>query len=136
MRTISYFDSEPEAQKVIVVGDKSNVFIRQNIEPIAVNDEDGNERTQWTAVEYSATVSANGFRLTDDFVSKLIAHETEQAAKAVRAKRDALLGASDKEVLPDRDTDKTAWAAYRQALREIPEQAGFPFDVDWPVMPR
>lgn len=136
MRTISYFDSEPEAQKVIVVGDKSNVFIRQNIEPIAVNDEDGNERTQWTAVEYSATVSANGFRLTDDFVSKLIAHETEQAAKAVRAKRDALLGASDKEVLPDRDTDKTAWAAYRQALREIPEQTGFPFDVDWPVMPR
>lgn len=136
MRTISYFDSEPEAQKVIVVGDKANVFIRQNIEPIAAEDEDGNDRTQWTAVEYSATVSANGFQMAEDFVARLIAHETEQAAKAVRAKRDALLDASDKEVLPDRDTDKAAWAAYRQALREIPEQEGFPFDVDWPAKPR
>lgn len=136
MRTISYFDFEPEAQKVIIVGDKANVFIRQNIEPITVEDEDGNERTQWTAVEYGATVSANGFQMTEDFVAKLIAHETELAAKAVRAKRDALLDASDKEVLPDRDTDKAAWGEYRQALRELPEQEGFPFDVEWPVKPR
>jgi len=33
------------------------------------------------------------------------------------------------------DTDKIAWADYRQALRDIPEQAGFPEDIDWPPVP-
>jgi hypothetical protein len=27
------------------------------------------------------------------------------------------------------------WAAYRQALRDIPQQAGFPNDIDWPEEP-
>ncbi|MBU1229235.1 MAG: phage tail assembly chaperone [Proteobacteria bacterium] len=29
---------------------------------------------------------------------------------------------------------KAAWAAYRQALRDVPEQAGFPL-VEWPLAP-
>lgn len=33
------------------------------------------------------------------------------------------------------DNISTAWAAYRQALRSIPEQAGFPWDVQWPTQP-
>ncbi|HDR8989929.1 TPA: phage tail assembly chaperone [Burkholderia vietnamiensis] len=27
------------------------------------------------------------------------------------------------------------WAAYRQALRDVPQQEGFPFSVEWPVSP-
>ena len=27
------------------------------------------------------------------------------------------------------------WAAYRQALRNLPEQAGFPFNIVWPEAP-
>jgi hypothetical protein len=27
------------------------------------------------------------------------------------------------------------WAVYRQALRDIPEQPGFPWEVEWPVPP-
>lgn len=33
------------------------------------------------------------------------------------------------------NTNKTAWAAYRQALRDILSQAGFPWDIQWPVEP-
>ena len=34
----------------------------------------------------------------------------------------------------DADT-QTAWAAYRQALLDVPQQAGFPNTVTWPVAP-
>lgn len=30
---------------------------------------------------------------------------------------------------------KGDWAAYRQALRDLPEQAGFPFNITWPDAP-
>jgi len=31
--------------------------------------------------------------------------------------------------------EQTALAAYRQALLDVPQQAGFPADIDWPPMP-
>jgi hypothetical protein len=33
------------------------------------------------------------------------------------------------------DSQKTAWAEYRDALRNITKQANFPYDVEWPVKP-
>lgn len=50
----------------------------------------------------------------------------------MRIHRDRLLAASDWAVLPDAPTDKEAWSAYRQALRDFPatwvpsEEANFP----------
>ena len=35
---------------------------------------------------------------------------------------------------PD-DTTRQRWLDYRQALRDIPQQKGFPFDVVWPEKP-
>tara|TARA_R110002153_G_C13198553_1_gene486729 strand:+ start:755 stop:1030 length:276 start_codon:yes stop_codon:yes gene_type:complete len=55
------------------------------------------------------------------------------SATQVRAQRDTLLAASDSMALADRITDE--WRTYRQALRDIPAQAGFPTDVTWPVEP-
>lgn len=50
-----------------------------------------------------------------------------------RAKRNALLAASDTMALTDRITDE--WRTYRQALRDVPTQAGFPDLVTWPTEP-
>ena len=36
---------------------------------------------------------------------------------------------------PLSEAERAAWAEYRQALRAIPEQPGFPQDVTWPVVP-
>jgi len=58
---------------------------------------------------------------------------TAQQAIEVRVERDALLSKSDVYALADRIT--TAWTTYRQALRDVPEQAGFPTDVTWPTEP-
>lgn len=59
----------------------------------------------------------------------------EFLANLVRAKRNALLSESDWTQLADAPVDRAAWASYRQALRDIPSQAGFPLDVVWPEKP-
>jgi len=51
----------------------------------------------------------------------------------VRAERDKLLAASDSMALADRIT--ASWRIYRQALRDLPGQEGFPANVTWPDKP-
>jgi hypothetical protein len=53
----------------------------------------------------------------------------------VRSKRDALLVQSDWTQLSDSSADKVAWASYRQALRDIPQNFSNPEDVTWPAKP-
>ena len=54
---------------------------------------------------------------------------------AVRAERDALLKATDWTQLPDvPPSTRALWTDYRQALRDVPEQAD-PFNIVWPVAP-
>ena len=56
----------------------------------------------------------------------------ENQAEVMRAIRDSLLAQSDWAMASDAPTDKTAWATYRQALRDFPatwkpaETANFP----------
>ena len=55
---------------------------------------------------------------------------------AVRAERNAKLAASDWTQLPDVLLEtKTQWATYRQALRDITGQPGYPFNIVWPTPP-
>ena len=58
-----------------------------------------------------------------------------ERAGQVRADRNAKLSASDWTQVADAPVDKTAWATYRQALRDISAQDGFPWTVNWPVAP-
>jgi len=53
----------------------------------------------------------------------------------IRAMRNQLLAASDWTQVADAPVDQAAWATYRQALRDVPQQAGFPDDVAWPHKP-
>ena len=56
-------------------------------------------------------------------------------ADDIRAQRNALLSACDWTQLADAPVDDLAWAVYRQALRDMPDQPGFPANVVWPVAP-
>jgi hypothetical protein len=57
-----------------------------------------------------------------------------EVAKGVRMERDSLLAATDWMALSD-VTLTADWAAYRQALRDVTAQAGFPHNVTWPSKP-
>jgi len=52
----------------------------------------------------------------------------------IRNQRDSLLTASDWTQVADAPVNQAAWAAYRQDLRDLPDQAGFPITVVWPTM--
>ena len=56
-------------------------------------------------------------------------------ATQVRQERDMKLAASDWTQVADAPVDKFAWATYRQALRDITSQSGFPSNIVWPVVP-
>lgn len=63
----------------------------------------------------------------------------QELASSVRSQRDTKLSATDYLVVPDypiSPEDLEAVKVYRQALRDIPEQSGFPKNVQWPVEPQ
>lgn len=62
----------------------------------------------------------------------------DRAAHLVRLQRNALLAQSDWRVTAAVEAGQAvpaAWHAYRQALRDVPEQVGFPLTVEWPLSP-
>lgn len=76
------------------------------------------EEAEWDAMEAEWAAGAN-----------------DRAASALRTERNAKLAESDWTQIADATVDKAAWASYRQALRDITKQAGFPATVVWPEKP-
>jgi hypothetical protein len=58
-----------------------------------------------------------------------------EQAKSVRQQRGEKLKDSDWTQVADAPVDKETWATYRQALRDVTGQQGFPWTVEWPVAP-
>lgn len=52
-----------------------------------------------------------------------------------RGTRNQLLTDSDWSQLPDAPVDAAVWATYRQQLRDVTEQLGFPLSITWPTKP-
>lgn len=59
-----------------------------------------------------------------------------EQAKSVRTSRNDKLKDCDWTQIADSTADKAVWATYRQALRDVTAQAGFPWTIDWPTMPQ
>ena len=68
---------------------------------------------------------------TEDEIAQHLAGQ----ASTVRQERNKLLRNTDWTQVADAPVDKAAWATYRQALRDVPSQAGFPWTIDWPDAP-
>lgn len=160
MRAKTNYAERPQAYEIKDgdVGQKIICF-RKNIEEIET--EDG---AQYTADEYTLIVptsQALNKRVEADFemwLNKAVSEDYERAAAEVRAARDKLLTESDKEMVLDRLGLETptgtsfsawlnflkeiaamvggSWAKYRQALRDITEQEGFPYNVTFPEKPK
>jgi len=79
----------------------------------------GKWHTNWVAVD-----------MADDAKAALDA----QQAAGVRTDRDNRLAATDWRFRSDMNPSQE-WKDYCQALRDVPAQAGFPWDVQWPEQP-
>lgn len=72
-------------------------------------------------------------------IVEIPAPTTEEVAAQVRSQRDAMIAETDYLMMSDypiSDEDKALVETYRQELRDIPEQEGFPSNVQWPVAPQ
>jgi hypothetical protein len=66
------------------------------------------------------------------------AQKDAEQAKSVRDQRGIKLAECDWVVIKALEASQPLefnWAVYRQALRDITKQAGFPWTIDWPVAP-
>lgn len=78
------------------------------------------------------------FNITEEEYDPRDEWTDDQWADMVRRKRDSLISCTDYYILPDYPSTPDgieAAKAYRQALRDIPEQSGFPRNVQWPSLP-
>ena len=70
----------------------------------------------------------------DAMQADLAAGANDRKAEQVREERDSLLRETDWMAGSD-VTMSTTWRTYRQALRDVPAQEGFPNTVTWPTKP-
>jgi len=70
-----------------------------------------------------------------DMDADAIAAKDAEQAESVRETRTTKLAESDWTQLTDAPVNSALWATYRQALRNVPTQTGFPWDITWPDAP-
>lgn len=92
-----------------------------------------------TASGFRAIASAGDLQEGEEAADELPASLLSAIASAeARAQRDQALAACDWTQggdSPLSSAQRAAWASYRQALRDVPAQAGFPDSINWPVAP-
>ena len=89
--------------------------------------------TEPSLVDGSWTV---GWTVTDKSAEEVQQYD-DNTATSVRSTRDSLLADTDWTQVADAPVDATAWATYRQALRDITDHVNFPYvvEADWPIKP-
>ena len=139
MKNVEY-SQRPERIEVVELPRKHVLdFLRENITETV---EDG--ETRYTADEYRLTLVRRGGMEAEiaaqfaEYLARAKTAEYEELASEIRAKRAKLLSETDylfTEDYPMYDEEKEPWRVYRQALRDIPEQPGFPYEVVFPAKP-
>lgn len=144
-------NSKPLPVEIERHGEQAEVILREHI------TEETGEEPVYTYDEYRLTVPYRENLLQSveaakaAWLEKAKASEYEALASAIREKRDRLLAESDREMSLDRlkldvssamglfaslaSVFRGPWAVYRQALRDLPAQEGFPYDVKFPGKP-
>lgn len=82
--------------------------------------------------------SALTFARAEAYNGEMTVEDVPLTAEEARAERNKLLEESDWTQVLDAPIDaetREAYRVYRQALRDIPEQEGFPGTITWPEMP-
>ena len=113
-----------------------------NIFPVSIVDvPEYDANTQYVKTSATPVLIDDVWTLQQEVVDKSdeqIQAESVNKSKSVRQGRDRLLSECDWVITKSLELGEPvpdAWATYRQALRDIPTQEGFPIDFDWPTKP-
>lgn len=113
-------------------GDRYQFSMRQGVEQV-----DGRWFTKYVLGPTFTDTTAQDGTVTTAAQHEAAYKAAKDAAQAgsVREQRNQKLKDSDWTQVADAPVDKAAWATYRQALRDISAQTGFPWEVTWPTQP-
>tara|TARA_B100001059_G_scaffold168300_2_gene168085 strand:+ start:545 stop:1027 length:483 start_codon:yes stop_codon:yes gene_type:complete len=115
-------DVEPFGYGIYEFSDKPEPGMHQNVVEVtpAQDVDSGVWIQQWSFTEQ-----------TDEEKAASDAHH----ARTIRTERTGKLMNCDYTQLLDSPVDSDQWKEYRQALRDLTDQSGFPWDITWPVSP-
>jgi len=105
-----------------------------NVHPYTRPKSDEYDSLAWRLID-DEFVNVNGAWMLP---YKLEALPLDQAERSIRSRRDSLLQDTDWIVIKSYERGQNIpaeWELYRQALRDITEQTGFPYEVTWPTKP-
>jgi len=128
--------TKPESVKIITVGDRAVIRFAEN-----VTEEKREDGTLFAYDEYQIeTKNRTMLKISieknfEDWLARAKQAETDLLAAQARDKRNKMLEETDFYFLSDRELDsakRSALEAYRQALRDLTKQKGFPYKVEWP----
>ena len=113
-------------------GDHYQYSVRQGVEQM-----DGKWYTKYVLGPIFTDTTAEDGTVTTAAQHEAAYKATKDAeqAKSVRDTRNTKLKDCDWTQVADAPVDKAAWAVYRQALRDVTSQEGFPWTVTWPEAP-
>jgi hypothetical protein len=88
------------------------------------------------AIDYRARLDLETLEVLPISVQPTQEEQEEFAAELAQQRRRELLAACDWTQLPDvPEQTRLAWQVYRQELRDITLQAGYPVNIEWPLAP-
>jgi hypothetical protein len=119
---------------------KDELLADWDVYPLTLTDRPQVDHTQNVAEGTPVLVDGVWTQVWDvtDATPEEIQQRTEDQARSTRLKRDGLLDETDWVVIMHTEKGTNIpleWEVYRQSLRDITTQEGFPFSVDWPIKP-
>ncbi|WP_050698970.1 phage tail assembly chaperone [Anaeromassilibacillus senegalensis] len=136
----------PPPSSVEISGNTA-IFCVDVTESSEINGSTGAAVTVWTYDQYTLPVRVianTAAQIADDYdtwLQRAKAYERAQEADKVRAYRDKLLNDCDliycnpSNWAAMDEPAQAVWQEYKQALRDVPQQAGFPHSVTFPPLP-
>ena len=128
--------TQPEPVKIIVTGVRAFIRFTEN-----VSEEKRGGETIFAYDEYQietknrAMLKISVEQNFEVWLARAKQAETDLLAAQARDKRNKMLEETDFYFLSDRELDsakRSALEAYRQALRDLTKQEGFPYKIIWP----
>jgi hypothetical protein len=104
--------------------------IHQNIPSPAIEITESEHR-----IIYEAISSGRNYEIQGILIKPIPVTPLPITWESIRNKRNKLLAQSDYTQMPDCPGNKTEWAVYRQALRDIPQTYTSADNVVWPNPP-
>ena len=119
-------------------GTEANLAGNELVQVVETDAPSFDKQTQIAVKDASPTLMGNVWTLR--WSVQALTQEQQEAknadeARRVREQRNQKLSECDWTQIADSPADKAAWATYRQQLRDITAQAGFPWTVTWPDAP-